>query len=99
MAYVRTKPSPHREPPLNESTPLGWLKVNLFDTLFSSVLTIFVLIAIFFSLKGLLTWGVFDGVWFAETRRECFKISIRWGVLGRDHCLDGQYFLWLVSAR
>ena len=76
MAYVRTQPSPHREPPLNESTPLGWLKVNLFDSLFSSVLTILVSIAIFFSLKGLLTWGVFEGVWIAETRRQCFNISI-----------------------
>ena len=76
MAYVSTKSTPSRKPPLNESTPLGWLKVNLFDTLFSSVLTIFVLIAIFFSLKALLTWGVVDGVWIAESRRECFKISI-----------------------
>ena len=76
MAYVRTKDTPTRKPPMNESSLLGWLKINLFDTLFSSVLTVLVLTAIFFAVKALWIWGVSDGVWVAETRRECFKISL-----------------------
>ena len=52
MEYVRTKDVPTRKPPMNESSLLGWLKINLFDTLFSSVLTVLVLIAIFFAVKG-----------------------------------------------
>ncbi|MBL4731310.1 MAG: amino acid ABC transporter permease [Rhizobiaceae bacterium] len=76
MEYVRTKDAPTRKPPLNESSLLGWLKINLFNTLFSSVLTVLVLIAIFFAVKALWVWGISDGVWVAETRRECFKISI-----------------------
>ncbi len=76
MAYVKTRETQARTPPLNESSLLGWLKVNLFDTLFSSVLTVLVLIAIFFTVKSLWVWGIADGVWIAESRRECFKISI-----------------------
>ncbi|MBL4786271.1 MAG: amino acid ABC transporter permease [Cohaesibacteraceae bacterium] len=76
MAYVKTKDTPSRTPPLNESSVLGWLKINLFDTLYSSVLTVLVLIAVFFAVKALWVWGISDGVWIANSRRECFKISI-----------------------
>jgi len=76
MAYVKTKNTPARTPPFNENSVLGWLKVNLFDTLFSSVLTVFVLIALFFTVKSLWIWGIADGVWIADNRRQCFNISI-----------------------
>ncbi|PCI05186.1 MAG: amino acid ABC transporter permease [Hyphomicrobiales bacterium] len=105
MEYVRTKDTPTRKPPLNESSLLGWLKINLFDTLFSSVLTILVLIAIFFAVKSLWIWGISDGVWIAETRRECFKINIDgacWaGVIAwLDNIFYGRYpreELWRIN--
>ena len=105
MAYVRTKDTPTRKPPMNESSLLGWLKINLFDTLFSSVLTVLVLIAIFFAVKSLWIWGLSDGVWIAETRRECFKVSIDgacWaGVIAwLDNIFYGRYprdELWRVN--
>ncbi|PCJ83434.1 MAG: amino acid ABC transporter permease [Hyphomicrobiales bacterium] len=76
MSYVKTKDTPTRTPPMNESSLLGWLKFNLFDTLFSSVLTVFVLIAVFFAVQSLWIWGIADGVWVAETRRACFDINL-----------------------
>ncbi len=76
MAYVKTKSTPARTAPLSENSVLGWLKVNLFDTLYSSVLTVLVLIALFFALKSFWIWGIADGVWIADSRRQCFQISI-----------------------
>ena len=76
MAYVRTTPSEARKAPLNESTPLGWLKVNLFSSVLNSILTVFILIIIYLTVKSLWTWGIADAVWVADTRRQCFSISI-----------------------
>lgn len=76
MAFVKTNPSIVRKAPLNESTLLGWLKVNLFASVFNGILTIFMLIVIFLTVKALWIWGIADAVWVAETRRECFNISI-----------------------
>ena len=62
MAFIKTKETPARTPPLNESSMLGWLKLNMFNTLFSSVLTVLVLIAVFFAVKSLWVWGIADAV-------------------------------------
>lgn len=76
MAFVKTKPSQIRKAPLNESSLIGWLKFNLFASVFSSILTILVLIVIFLTVKSLWTWGIADGVWVAESRRQCFNTNI-----------------------
>ncbi len=76
MAFVKTTPSTSRKAPLNESSLLGWLKINLFSSAFNGILTILVLIVIYFTVKAVWTWGIADGVWIADTRRECFDISI-----------------------
>ncbi len=76
MAFVKTNPSMARKAPLNESSLLGWLKINLFASVFNSILTIFVLIVVFLTVKAVLMWGIVDAVWIADTRRECFNTSI-----------------------
>ena len=76
MAFVKTTPSISRKAPLNESSLLGWLKVNLFSSVYNSILTILVLIVVFFTVKSVWIWGITDGVWIADTRRECFDTSL-----------------------
>ncbi len=76
MAFVKTTPTATRKAPLNESTLLGWLKINLFSSTFNSILTIIVLIVIFITVKSVWTWAIADGVWVADTRRQCFNINI-----------------------
>lgn len=76
MAMVRTKSTPDRPAPLSETTLLGWLKKNLFSSVLNTILTFLTLAIIYITVKGLWIWGIADAVWIAESRRECFKISI-----------------------
>jgi len=76
MAMIREKSTPARPAPLSETTLLGWLQKNLFSSVFNTILTIVMLIIIYTAVKGLWVWGIADAVWIADTRRECFDISI-----------------------
>ena len=72
---------------------------HLFSSVFNSILTIVTLYIIFITVRDLWTWGIADAVWIAESRRECFDISLGgacWaGVIG----LDGQYYLRALPTR
>jgi general L-amino acid transport system permease protein len=102
---VRTKSTPARPAPLSETTLLGWLKKNLFSSIFNTVLTFVTLFIIYLTVKGLWVWGIADAVWIAETRRECFDKSIDgacWaGVISwMDNIFYGRYpkdELWRVN--
>ena len=76
MAMVREKSTPARPAPLSETTVLGWLKKNLFSSVFNTLLTFITLLIIYTAVKGLWVWGIADAVWIADSRRECFDISI-----------------------
>ncbi len=105
MAFVKTTPSMARKAPLSEGTLLGWLRLNLFASVFNSILTVFVLFIIFFTVKALWIWGIADAVWVADTRRECFNININgacWA--GIIAWLDGIFYgryprdeLWRIN--
>ena len=76
MAIVKTENTPARPAPLTERSIIGWMSKNLFSSVFNSILTIVTLYVIYITVKDLWVWGIGDAVWIAETRRECFKISI-----------------------
>jgi general L-amino acid transport system permease protein len=69
---------------------------HLFSSVFNGILTIVTLYIIFITLRDLWAWGVADAVWIAESRRECFDISLGgacWaGVLAwMDNIIYGRY--------
>ncbi len=105
MAVVKAQKTPARPAPLSDSTPIGWIRLNLFSSMFNSILTVVTLYIIYITIKGLWVWGVADAVWVAETRRECFDISINgacWaGVIAwLDNIFYGRYprdELWRVN--
>ncbi|MDH5355502.1 MAG: amino acid ABC transporter permease [Gammaproteobacteria bacterium] len=76
MAIVKTENTPARAAPLTERSIIGWMSKNLFSSVFNSILTIVTLYVIYITVKDLWVWGIGDAVWIAETRRECFTISI-----------------------
>ncbi len=76
MVVVRAQSTPARDAPLSETTVIGWLRINLFSSVFNAVLTLICLYIIYVVVVGLWTWGVADAVWVAKDRRECFDISI-----------------------
>lgn len=105
MAMIKTKATPPRPAPLSETTVLGWLMKNLFSSVLNTILTLVMLFIIYTTVKGLWVWGIADAVWVAETRRECFSISIDgacWaGVIAwMDNIFYGRYpvdQLWRVN--
>lgn len=105
MTMIKTKATPPRPAPLSETTVLGWLMKNLFSSVLNTILTLVMLFIIYTTVKGLWVWGIADAVWVAETRRECFSISIDgacWaGVIAwMDNIFYGRYpvdQLWRVN--
>jgi len=72
MKAVKTRALP---PPLSETSVLGWMKKNLFSSVFNSLLTFVTLYIVYMVVKGLWVWGLTDAVWFADSRRECFSVN------------------------
>ena len=105
MAIVKLEKTPARAAPLRERSVIGWMHKHLFSSLFNSLLTIVTLYIIFLTVKGVLTWGVIDAVWVAQSRRECFDINIDgacWaGVIAWiDNIIYGRYpreELWRIN--
>ena len=105
MAIVTSKKTPAREAPLSETSALGWVRVNLFNSLPNTIFSIVILYVMYLTLSSIWQWGVADAVWFADTRRECFDISINgacWaGVIAwLDNIFYGRYpreELWRVN--
>lgn len=105
MAIVNAEKTPARAAPLSETSFLGWMRLNLFNSPLNSILTIVCLYIIYITLSGLWNWGIADAVFVADNRRECFSISIDgacWaGVLAwLDNIFYGRYpreELWRVN--
>ena len=76
MAIIKTAKKTALPAPLSETSVLGWMKKNLFSSVFNSLLTIVTLYIVYTAVKGLWVWGIADAVWVADSRRECFKISV-----------------------
>ena len=105
MAIVKLDKTPARAAPLGERSIIGWIHRHLFSSVLNGILTIVTLYIIFIMVRGLWTWGIADAVWLAESRRECFDISLGgacWaGVLAwMDNFIYGRYpreELWRIN--
>ena len=96
MAIVKAQKTPDRNPPLSETSILGWMQKNLFSSFFNSVLTIITLYIVYLTLKGVYVWGFADATFVAENRRECYDNSLTgacWaGVIDwMDNIMYGRY--------
>ena len=72
-AFVRHDQIPPSPPPVGETGAIKWVKENLFSGVFNSLLT---LVALYFVVKFAIfvfPWFV-NGVWEAESRKECLDI-------------------------
>jgi general L-amino acid transport system permease protein len=105
MAIVTAEKTPAREAPLSETTIIGWMSKNLFSSWFNAILTVVTLYVIYIMVKDLWVWGISDAVWVADTRRECFSISIDgacWAgvITWMDNIFYGRYpreELWRIN--
>lgn len=76
MAIVKADMTPERPAPIDETTPVGWLRKNLFSSVGNTALTLFMLYLIYLTLRGVVGWGLIDATFVAENRRECYDNSL-----------------------
>ena len=62
-----------RAPPIGERGVLKWARENLFSSIFNTIMTIASVWVIYSITVGVAPW-FFNGVWNAETTRECYEI-------------------------
>ncbi len=62
-------------PPMMSVGVARWLKDNLFSSLSNVVLTVLVLYVLWLLVPPLLDWALFDAVWTAASRQECWDTS------------------------
>ena len=106
MAIVTAQKTPDRQPPLSETSIIGWMQKNLFSSITNTILTVITLYIVYLTVKGIYIWGFADATFVAENRRECYNNSLTgacWaGVIDwMDNIMYGRYprdELWRINA-
>jgi general L-amino acid transport system permease protein len=72
-SFVRHEMLLERAPPVGERGVLKWARENLFSSVFNTIMTIVSVGVIYSIVVGVAPW-FFNGVWNAQTTRECYEI-------------------------
>ena len=72
-SFVRHEMLSERAPPVGERGVLKWARENLFSSVFNTIMTIVSVWVIYSIAVGVAPW-FFNGVWNAQTTRECYEI-------------------------
>ena len=72
-SFVRHEMLEERAPPVGEGGVLKWVRENLFSSVFNTIMTIIAVWVIYSITVGVALWFL-NGVWNAETTRECYEI-------------------------
>ena len=72
-SFVRHEMLSERAPPIGERGVFKWARENLFSSVFNTIMTIASVWVIYSIAVGVAPW-FFNGVWNAETTRECYEI-------------------------
>ena len=78
IAFVATEEIPASPPPLKEAGAVKWMRENLFSGWFNTILTLVALYLVVKLVVGAFPW-FYNGVWNAESIRECRDILIAAG--------------------
>ena len=78
VAFVRTEEIPASPPPMKDSGAIKWVRENLFSGWFNSILTLVALYFVVTLVISAIPW-FYNGVWDAESIRECRDILIAAG--------------------
>lgn len=73
VAFVRDAMLPEQTPPVTAAGPFAWLKANLFDGWFNTILTLVAIYFVYQLVTGAFPW-FYNGVWQASNLAECREI-------------------------
>lgn len=73
ISFVRDAMLEQKAPPVTNSGVIGWMRENLFDGVFNSILTLLSLYFVYQIISGAWPWFA-NGVWNADSLAECREI-------------------------
>ena len=83
-ASVQTRPIPTMKPPASRVGAAGWLRANLFNSVFNTIITLLVIYFLIRIIPSFIRWAVIDSV-FWTSGQECKAVSgACWSVVVRN---------------
>ena len=73
VAFVRDAMLPEQAAPVTAAGPVAWVKKNLFDGVFNTILTLLAIYFIYKIVSGAFPW-FYNGVWTTDSLAECREI-------------------------
>ncbi len=74
MTVVTTESAPVEKPPVTSTGVIGWLRANLFNTWYNSVITLVVAYGLYEGLAALIPWAFINALW-SSTAEECAQVA------------------------
>src|SRR4051794_17909749 len=64
-------PIPAQRPPVTSTGVLGWVRANLFNSVFNTFLTLLAVYLLAVAIPPVLRWAVIDAIWSAPNGQAC----------------------------
>src|SRR5213078_1884127 len=86
-------PAPIERPPVASSGIIGWLRANLFNSTFNSILTLIALYFLAVTIPPMIRWALVDAVWSAPNGQACRGEGACWAFIAEKfrYILFGVY--------
>ena len=78
---VHDLPAPVERPPVASTGIIGWLRANLFNSLFNSILTLLALYFLALTVPPMIRWAFVDAVWSARSGQACRGDGACWAFI------------------
>jgi general L-amino acid transport system permease protein len=69
-------------PPPHSSGVFGWLRANLFNSVFNSILTLLCAALLAFAIPPVIRWALIDAIWSAPNGQACHGAGACWAFIG-----------------
>ena len=86
ISFAMPKQAPNRPPPVPESGVIFWMKKNLFNSIYNTILTMFALWALFITIPDFISWAFINAVWQTDDPQGCREAAgACWAVVAEKH--------------
>jgi general L-amino acid transport system permease protein len=75
--FVRREPIPALPPPTRMTGPIGWLRANLFSSVFNTCLTVVAVLLIAWLVPPMIRFLIIDAVWTGNDREACLVTELQ----------------------
>src|ERR1700682_5072408 len=71
-----------QRPPVISTGVIGWLRANLFNSVFNTILTIIAVYLLAITVPPMIRWALIDAVWNAPNGQACRGAGACWAFIG-----------------